>query len=146
MVMIGDHLGLAVAPVLESGVLEIEEHRLPPDMESRPFNNPCTSTVVLFLLALAGGLTARERVEVAVVSVGRGLQVLLRGLDLGVAHAFHDGLEIFAADKASDHRSDDLLIRHSWPPQRGRVWRVTSSIVLVCSKVNSSPDRQAHAR
>jgi len=97
--MIGDHLGVAVAPVLESGVLEIEEHRLPPDMESRPFNNPCTPAVVLFLLALEGGLTARERVEVALVSVGRGPQVLLRGLDLGVAQAFHDGLEIGAAEK-----------------------------------------------
>ena len=35
--------------------------------------------------------------RVALVGVGKGVQVLLRGLDPGVAHAFHDGFEVGSA-------------------------------------------------
>jgi len=40
------------------------------------------------------GLDTTESVEVALVGVGEGVEVFLGGLDLGVAHAVHDGLEV----------------------------------------------------
>jgi len=38
-----------------------------------------------------------EGVEVLLVGFGEGVEVFLGGLDLGVSHAFHDGLEVGAA-------------------------------------------------
>jgi|SRR5665647_1012427 len=40
--------------------------------------------------------------EGLVVDVGQGVQVLLGGHDLGVAHAFHDGLEVRSAYTGTD--------------------------------------------
>jgi hypothetical protein len=40
---------------------------------------------------------AGEGVEVALVGVWECVEVFLGGLDLGVAHAFHDGFEVGAA-------------------------------------------------
>ena len=42
-------------------------------------------------------LCAAEGVEVALVGVGEGGEVLLGGLDLGVAHAVHHGHQVGAA-------------------------------------------------
>ena len=42
---------------------------------------------------------AGEGDEVALVRVGEGVEVLLGGLDLGVAHAFHDGFQVGTASE-----------------------------------------------
>ena len=43
------------------------------------------------------GADAVEGVEVFLVGIGQGMQVFLRGGDLGVPHPVHDGLEVGAA-------------------------------------------------
>ena len=42
----------------------------------------------------APGLDTTQSIKVALVGVREGVEVFLGGLDLGVAHAVHDGLEV----------------------------------------------------